>query len=404
MSILRVRDKDGNIQEILTIRGEQGERGPKGDAPVRGVDYYTETDKQEIIEDVLENVNIGITEEKLEETLEYYTTFNDLALTSEELYNYMDVSLVDWDAFEEALYGEDSDIVNNTDLEQILSNYPTFGDVETYLTTSVEEGGMNETLVISVIESEDFNARISSNFYDELSYCSIPNSEEQGLFKEAVLAALPAGGDGVTEEDVETMLDAELGDKDEIFNYTEDYLALDTEGSYVDENSEYVEQEGCNVYYLCFDGTEEFAGREIRVKTYMYGDMTIYNAAFDEHITNTKANITTDPESGIFDYAFSFDAGYGIDLYISFCENEFFDKPIFYEKKGTVWEEIRKSDGRQSQFVNIPYLSDTLSWYVMYEDVPDLVSEQIDINMEHITEQVIAALPVYNGEYSVEVV
>lgn len=200
------------------------------------------------------------------------------------------------------------------------------------------------------------------------------------------------------------LVNDELGNKDEIFNYTPDEFYPDTEGSYVDENGEYVEREGCNIYYLLFDGTEEFAGREIRVKTYMYGDMAIFDMGVDEHITNTNANITANPESGIFDYAFSFGPGYGTELYISFCENEFLSEPIFYEKKGTVWEEIRKTNGRQSQSVNIPYLMDSLSSYVMYEEIPHLVSEQIDINMEHITEQVIAALPVYNGEYSVEVV
>lgn len=51
--------------------GEQGPQGPKGDigpqgipgangyTPVRGVDYWTETDKQEIIDEVLEQVPGG---------------------------------------------------------------------------------------------------------------------------------------------------------------------------------------------------------------------------------------------------------------------------------------------------------------------------------------------------------
>ena len=33
--------------------GPQGEKGEKGDTPEKGVDYWTETDKQEIVNDVL---------------------------------------------------------------------------------------------------------------------------------------------------------------------------------------------------------------------------------------------------------------------------------------------------------------------------------------------------------------
>ena len=288
MSILRVRDKDGNIQEILTIRGEQGEQGPKGDAPVRGVDYYTETDKQEIIEDILENVNIGITEDnfydllseqandpdsilsstyasidrvnnlddlivhsyvnwddvdvdggvashealedlkyktetnhwgylpteefsrmlqeeienedsdlnakyatnsQVEETLEDYATNDRLT----EVYDELSVSYVDWDTFEQTIYGEESDIVNNEELEQILSDYPTFTDTEWFITTPYEEGGMSEAVILTVLDSEDFNASVSNHFYGELEAIAAhePDSDERRLFAEAVLAVLP---------------------------------------------------------------------------------------------------------------------------------------------------------------------------------------------------------------------
>ena len=53
MAILRVKDSDGNIIEIPAIQGETGPRGPKGDAPIKGTDYWTEEDKQEIVNDVI---------------------------------------------------------------------------------------------------------------------------------------------------------------------------------------------------------------------------------------------------------------------------------------------------------------------------------------------------------------
>lgn len=50
MSILRIRDEDGNVQEIPVIKGDKGD---KGDTPVKGVDYYTEADKAEMVNAVL---------------------------------------------------------------------------------------------------------------------------------------------------------------------------------------------------------------------------------------------------------------------------------------------------------------------------------------------------------------
>lgn len=44
MSILRVRDKDGNVTDIPAIRGK---------TPVKGVDYFTEADKEELVAAVL---------------------------------------------------------------------------------------------------------------------------------------------------------------------------------------------------------------------------------------------------------------------------------------------------------------------------------------------------------------
>ena len=47
MSILKIRDADGNVQEVLAIRGEAGH------TPERGVDYWTTSDKEQIVSDVI---------------------------------------------------------------------------------------------------------------------------------------------------------------------------------------------------------------------------------------------------------------------------------------------------------------------------------------------------------------
>jgi hypothetical protein len=49
MAILRIRDSNGNIQEILAIKGEKGDTGAKGEKGDKGDSYIlTPDDKTEI--------------------------------------------------------------------------------------------------------------------------------------------------------------------------------------------------------------------------------------------------------------------------------------------------------------------------------------------------------------------
>lgn len=65
MSILRVRDEQGNVVDIPTLVGPQGPPGPAGGVgadgkpgadgktPVKGEDYFTEADKSEMVSAVI---------------------------------------------------------------------------------------------------------------------------------------------------------------------------------------------------------------------------------------------------------------------------------------------------------------------------------------------------------------
>lgn len=55
ISVLRVKDNNGNIIEIPAIKGDKGEPGVKGldgYTPIKGVDYYTDADKKEILDEL----------------------------------------------------------------------------------------------------------------------------------------------------------------------------------------------------------------------------------------------------------------------------------------------------------------------------------------------------------------
>lgn len=59
MSILRVRDAQGNVVDIPALVGPQGPPGPAGGVgadgktPVKGEDYFTEADKSEMVSAVI---------------------------------------------------------------------------------------------------------------------------------------------------------------------------------------------------------------------------------------------------------------------------------------------------------------------------------------------------------------
>lgn len=50
MSVMYVRDKDGNLIPIRTIQGPPGEPGK---TPVKGTDYFTDADKTEMVNAVI---------------------------------------------------------------------------------------------------------------------------------------------------------------------------------------------------------------------------------------------------------------------------------------------------------------------------------------------------------------
>ena len=51
MSVIRFRDESGKVHEIIALRGVSGKDGR---TPEKGVDYYTEADKAEMVQAVLE--------------------------------------------------------------------------------------------------------------------------------------------------------------------------------------------------------------------------------------------------------------------------------------------------------------------------------------------------------------
>lgn len=72
MSILRIRDKDGNIQEILTLKGDKGDPGAQGKdgkpgadgvpgyTPQKFVDYWTLSDQTSVINQAVSGVEAKV--------------------------------------------------------------------------------------------------------------------------------------------------------------------------------------------------------------------------------------------------------------------------------------------------------------------------------------------------------
>ena len=61
MAILYIRNENGEFEPVPAIKGNTGPQGPAGadgKTPVKGVDYYTETEKQEMVQAVIAKLPI----------------------------------------------------------------------------------------------------------------------------------------------------------------------------------------------------------------------------------------------------------------------------------------------------------------------------------------------------------
>ena len=50
---LKIKDEGGNWNSIAAIKGDKGDNGADGHTPVKGTDYFTEADKQELVTAVI---------------------------------------------------------------------------------------------------------------------------------------------------------------------------------------------------------------------------------------------------------------------------------------------------------------------------------------------------------------
>lgn len=158
-------------------------------------------------------------------------------------------------------------------------------------------------------------------------------------------------GDALSEEDIVGAINEQIANiESEVGNAEATYLyptATVTNDAYVDNAGEIVPQDNCKTYSYSFGGNgypEGTEGRKLYIKTYMYGNMAIYNSISGDVVTNENADIENNPESGIFEYEVDLDVfcpwGETLSLNVSFCENPYMDKPEV-RVKSTLWQEIQ---------------------------------------------------------------
>ena len=115
---------------------------------------------------------------------------------------------------------------------------------------------------------------------------------------------------------------------------------------YKDTNGDLIQRPGCKVYRLMMGDNEKLYGKTVRIKTYAYGNMVYGWNDHGQYIPiNPNADIEENPRSGVREFEVTFPEYNANDLYeifdVSFCENPYTDFAI-YEKKGTIWEELKK--------------------------------------------------------------
>ena len=155
-------------------------------------------------------------------------------------------------------------------------------------------------------------------------------------------------------------LEEHLGSAKEVFNMLDDrFLPFANLGSgYYTKAHEWVEKEGCTTYEALIQQNSGqntgLLGKILKVKTYAYGDMacvlygvsgvTYTGSIYNGFAVNSTADVAADPQSGVCEFELTVPNEVWGDMYcgiyIPFCENPYTDFEV-YEKKGTVWEEIK---------------------------------------------------------------
>ena len=145
----------------------------------------------------------------------------------------------------------------------------------------------------------------------------------------------PIKGDP-TPADAFDSLASEVGNKAEVFGFELPVPAYDAKTGRYD-------------YQFTLGDYPRMQGRTVTVRTYMYGDMAISGdgGVFDG-CTNENANIEQNPESGICEFTDiipSFEDDEFVDelgFSVPFCENPFLEKPVIFETRGSIWQEIKR--------------------------------------------------------------
>lgn len=136
-------------QGIQGIQGEVGPKGEKGDTPVKGVDYWTSSDKNEIIEDI--STNFG------------YQTAQDVNSAIQQAIENIPKATPNWNASQgqdgyienRTHYAEESNVIilSQTQVSSINSSYVTIGtaavvpEVGDDVTITIKEGNSTNTVV-----------------------------------------------------------------------------------------------------------------------------------------------------------------------------------------------------------------------------------------------------------------
>lgn len=148
----------------------------------------------------------------------------------------------------------------------------------------------------------------------------------------------PIKGDP-TPADAFDALASEVGNKAEVFGFK---LPVPT----------YNAKTGRYDYQFTLGDYPQMQGRTVTVRTYMYGDMAISGDAFMfAGCTNENANIEQNPESGICEFTDTLPSAEDdefvdeLSFTVPFCENPYLEKPMIFEARGSVWNELKHLEG-----------------------------------------------------------
>lgn len=193
-------------------KGDTGATGAKGDTPIKGVDYFTESDKAEWIDDALSSTSTNAVQNKvIQKEFEYVDE------TFEEIGDFIEATNEALEAMDGPLTDEQKSVINNYSLQNSEDAFVSFDNRREgifALKQRFKSGNQDWTVVSGLVPGKNVSISIDSAKVDESTHTATGDAIIDCTVEDATLIIDITANNGYTSETTwQELLDAINADK-----------------------------------------------------------------------------------------------------------------------------------------------------------------------------------------------